>query len=457
MKRIKDIDIWRILKILCIIICAVFLFAACSSDENGSLPASEDDKELATANRQCIQSDILGLFYKSLSSMASKVYTQLTSEDLLSLMVLAFSLWMAYQVLRHVSSTTPESLGEFWTKILRKGTLCFACGYLASSPENILYTINTFVFPIYVTLLQFAASILEMMGSEHNGDFLSVPGDMGINEPITHKMTDSGCSVASNSAAIEMSANGDFPQQPLNLMGCMACAVNDRLSIGYTIAVKLIFDTNLFGFFVGLFLLVAFTLTKWGFVLYLVDSIFRLTMMIIVMPFLILFYPFEQTRKWTNTGFKIILNSAGLMLCLAVLVSMTIFAMEDMLKNRELGDFGNLDVYQDFGTVPLAMVLMGFCIIKATGTAVSLSESVTGGSGDTNFQKKIAALIGTIASGIFTIVTFGSGKVAMLLPKYFKRFAEIRDKVNKARNKMGQMRGRMNQMAGRNQQGGGQA
>ena len=457
MKKIRNINIWRILKILCIILCAVFLFAACSGG-NGSLPGSQDDSQmgdvsngtLASENRQCIQEDVLNKFYTGLSGMALKVYSQLASEDLLSLMVLAFSLWMAFQVLRHVSATTPESLGEFWTKILRKGAICFACGYLASSSENILYTINTFVFPIYITLLQFASSILEMMGNGNTSTALQIPGDMGINEEIRYQITDSGCSLSG--AGVKMTT-GSFPQEPLQMMGCMACAVNSRLSVGYTIAVKVLFGTNLFGFFVGLFLVAAFTLTKWGFVLYLVDSIFRLTMMIIIMPFLILFYAFEQTRKWTNTGFKIILNSAALMLCLAVLVSMTIFAMENMLKNRELGNFGDISAYESFGTVPLSMMLMGFCILKAAGTAVSLSESITGGSGDTSFQKKMAALVGTIAAGVFALVTMGAGKIAMIAGKYSARAQAAMEMANKARNKFQQIRGRMNQMAGRDEQG----
>ena len=458
MKKIGNINIWRILKILCIILCAVFLFAACSSEDNGSLPRAQDDSDmgdvsngtLAKEQRQCIQEGILEKFYTGLSSMALKVYSQLTSEDLLSLMVLAFSLWMAFQVLRHVSATTPESLGEFWTKILRKGAICFACGYLASSSENILYTINTFVFPIYITLLQFASSILEMMGNGHSSASLQVPGDMGLNEEISHQMTDSGCSISG--AGIKMTS-GAFPQEPLKMMGCMACTVNDRLSVGYSIAVKVLFGTNLFGFFVGLFLVVAFTLTKWGFVLYLVDSIFRLTMMIIIMPFLILFYAFEQTRKWTNTGFKIILNSAALMLCLAILVSMTIFAMEDMLKNKELGNFGDIGAYESFGTVPLSMMLMGFCILKAAGTAVSLSESITGGSGDTSFQKKMAALVGTVAAGVFALVTMGAGKIALIAGKYSARAQAAMGMANKARNKFQQFRGRLNQMAGRDEDG----
>lgn len=454
MKHLKDINIWRILKILCIILCAVFLFAACSNDEGGSLPKDQEDDQIVQEQRQCLQRDLLKIFYQSLGKMTTQVYGQLTTEDLLSLMVLAFSLWMAFQVMRHVSATTPESLGEFWTKILRKGTLCFACGYLASSPENIIYTINTFIFPIYITLLQFAASILEMMGGSHDGNSLDIPGNMNISEPITNKLSSSSCSV-STAGNVKMTS-GALPNEPLDMMGCMACAVNDRLNVGYTIASKLIFNANLFGFFVGIFLLAAFTITKWGFALYLVDSIFRMIMMIIIMPFLILFYPFEQTRKWTNTGFKIVLNSSGLMLCMAVLVSMTIFAMEDLLTNRDIGNFGDKEVYESFGTVPLAMILMGFCIIKAAGTAVSLSESVTGGGGDTNFQKKMAALVGTVANGIFALVTLGAGKVATLVTKYSKRAAAIKDKADKIRSKIGQVRGRMNQMAGRNPQGGGQ-
>ena len=493
MKLLRNIDILRILKILCIVLCAVFLFTACSDSKEGGQIGPGDKKETIAAQHDCymeidtetgksktycpyedgegdkpeptavtnfdkgthdcMQASLLKLIYSGLGKMATSVYSKVTNENLLSLMFLAFSIWMAFQILRHVSAPTPESLGEFWTKILRKATLCVACGILASSPENIYYAVNTFVLPIYVTLLEFASAILGVLGNSEGSQTLTIPSDIPdaengeITETYRYSMTDSACKI-SDSDSIEMKDN-QFPQGPVNVMGCMACAVSDRLNIGYTIAALVMKSGGLLMTLIAIFLFCVFTFVKWGFALYLVDSIFRLVMMIIIMPFLILFFPFEQTRKWTTVGFKVILNSAGIMLCLAVLVGTTIYAMDDLLKS---GNYGSQGAYEKFGATALSLIFMGFVIVKLTGIAVSLSESVTGGHGETRFQKKMAALVGTIANGLFLIFTAGAGAAVSAAAAHSQRVRTIVEKVQKARAKVDKVKQRMNQIAGRQSQ-----
>lgn len=460
MKHLKDINIWRILKILCIILCAVFLVTACGSDKDeASFGPGEDKEQTLAAQRDCVQAKLLEMIYSGLGAMAGNVYNNLVKEDMLSLLVLAFSIWMAYQILRHISATSPESLSEFWTKILRKATICVACGLLVSSTKNIYYAVDTFVLPIYVTLLEFASAILQLLGGQPGADTTSIEivGDVAedldgvLAEPIKHKMTDGGCMIT-NSSSISWRDGGDFPKAPVNLMGCMACAVSDRLNVGYSISMLMIKSGNLFAVLVAIFLFLSFTIVKWGFALYLVDSIFRFTMMITIMPFLIMFFPFEQTRKWTTVGFKVILNSAGMMLCLAMLIGMTVYAMESLLNNPDIGDFGSKETYENFSTVPLSMMFMGFVIVKVSGLAVSLSDSVTGGGGEARFNKKVTALVGTLANALLLVLSWGSSTAVSAAVEHSRRVAEIVQKVQKAKAKIDKIKQKMNQMAGRQQQ-----
>ncbi|MBR1600590.1 MAG: hypothetical protein IJ677_03330, partial [Alphaproteobacteria bacterium] len=396
----------------------------------------------------CWQGELLGYFYKPLGEMATSVYVKLTqTNDILKLMMLAFSLWMAFQILRHVSTTSPESIGEFWTKVLRKATLCFACGYLASSPDGIFYVLNTFVFPIYLTLLELCGNVIDITSNtpEAAAKSLKLPGSSEICETYNYSMS-GGCKLPDTSS-IGLSVN-EFPKEPLNMMTCMACAVGSRLDVGYHVAVYAM-KSGFFGFLVGCFLIAAFFITKIGFAMYLVDSIFRLDMIIIIAPFLILFYPFEQTRKWTATGFKIILNSSAIMLCLGVLMSMTVLAMQKILVNPSMGEFGSASVYSEFGVVPISLIFLGFVIIKASGIAVSLSESITGGGGDTKFQKKMAALVGTVAKGLFVGLTAGVGKSVTALVDRVERLKAMRDKIQKTSKKIEKVRNTMSRLAGR--------
>lgn len=444
-------NVIKLLKIISLLLCVIFLVTACGTEgeEGGTMMSgsSDNQEELKAEQRKCWQGDLLGVFYENLGSMSIKVYNKLTGEDLLGVLMMAFSIWMAFQILRHVSATSPESIGEFWTKVIRKAALCLICGTLASSTENIMYTLNTFVFPIYITLLEFCGEILKLTGSGPNTDMGLPDGNGGAMCIKLGDAPSAPCTIDSNSVA--MSAT-EFPQAPKDLMKCMACAVGARLDVGYQIAITTLGLGGLAPVLVAVFLFAAFTITKFGFVLYLVDSVFRLDMMIVIAPFLILFYPFEQTRKWTGVGFKIILNSAAIMLCLAILVSMTILAMQNVLTSPSMGiSFGDASAYESFGVVPITMIFLGIIILKSSGLAVTLSDTVTGGGGDTKFQKKVAALIGTIAKGIFVIASWGSGKAVTTVIDHVERVKAIYDKIQKAKAKINKVKNAMNKMAGR--------
>ena len=442
--------LYRVLKILCMVTCTVFLLAACANKDGMKVAGGEgyNSQGLSQEQKDCWQKSLIEVFYKNIGNLSLSVYKNLTAEDLMSLMILAFTIWMAFQILRHISSPTPDDMGEFWTKILRKATLCVACGYLASSSSNIMYALNTFVMPIYMALLEFAAHVLDLLGSESAAKAAAIKlAGSDVCEKYNYTINQAaGCKI---NGAVKLSTTS-FPQQPLDLMGCMACAVGSRLDVGYSIASRLLAQASLIPVIIAGFFFAAFTITKLGFVLYLVDSVFRLAMMVAIMPFLIMFYPFEQTRKWTSTGFKIILNSASIMLCLAVLVGMTIFAMQNILTDADMGiAFGNINEYKMLGSVPLSMIFLGFVIVKASSLAVSLSDSVTGGGGDTKFQKKAEALVGTVEKAAWHAVTAGAGRVATAALEHSARLRALQEKAQKVKAKVDKVQHMASRLAGR--------
>ena len=481
----KNVNIYKILKLMCIVFGAIFLLVACGDPEEGGSPMADttspavqadaqnkgfegndvmnepkigDKEKAAIGESSCWQGELLAIFYKPLADMSLDVYKKLTSENIMNLMILAFSLWMAFQILRHVASPTPESIGEFWTKVLRKATLCFACGYLASTPESIMYVINTFVMPIYITLLELCGHVLDLTNNTEEAKaaavYLQGHDGYGICDSFNHGGGTRACQVP-DSVSVKVTST-EFPTEPLTLMSCMACSVSARLDTGIRVAMYALHG-GVFGVLVGVFLMLAFLITKLGFAMYLVDSIFRLDMMIIIAPFLILFYPFEQTRKWTTTGFKIILNSSAIMLCMGVLISMTVMAMVKVLSKDSIGNFGDTKAYDSFGIIPVSLIFLGFIIVKAAGTAVSLADSITGGGGDTKFQKKMASLVGTVAKGIFTAFTAGAGRVVTSIVESSQRLRALSDKVKSTQEKINKIHEKMQHLAGRdnnNNQGG---
>ncbi len=451
----------NILRILFIVLSTLFLLTACG-DDDGATPLPKGDAREA-ANIQCWQRDFLNIFFDVAGRITKRVYDDLTKDNLLNVVVIGFSIWMMFQMLKHLASPSPESVGEFWTRILKKGFLCVFCGYLVLSTEQIYYVLNTFIFPIYMTILEFTSEILKATSQDPSATagllkFESTLEDYkedGIYcEVYQYSLGD--CSALSGS--LEFS-DGKMPEAPKQMMGCMVCAVNDRLSSGYNISLQLMKLASLTAAMAGIFLFVCFSIAKLGFVFYLVDSIFRMNMMLILLPFFIMAYPFEQIRKWSVTGFKYILHSSAIMMCLGVIVTMTIYAMHSMISNTEFpaaSGFGDEAAYNKWTTVPLAMIFMGFVIVKCSGMAVELAGKITGADGDSKFARKIKQIVAMVAKVAITVVSLGSGRVVTKLAEHFEKIRRIQEKVRKAKEKVQKIRNKVNAIAGRKSgQGGG--
>ena len=459
----KKTAILHILRWLCLLLCACFLLSACSQSSGSNTPrdqgtfvttkeAGEDIQKIAQSHHSCITGSILRVMYKDIGAMTTDVYKTLTAENLLSLVILAFTIWMAFQILQHVSSTTPESIGEFWTKVLRKAAICTACGILASSPENILYVINTFIFPIYVTILEFTAELMKHLGSmpEAKTTAIKLFGSETCVE-FVHRIGEESCSF-DGMDKVEMTTAG-FPTQPLELMSCMACSVSDRLSMGFDIGLRTMISVYPTAWVAGFFILGIFFITKISFALYLIDSIFRLNMMIIIMPFLIMFYPFEQTRKWSVKGFQIILSSAAIMMCISLIVVMTVFAMEKLLIDKSSRiPYGDPEQYMNFGIIAMSLLFMALIVKQACSMGVELAGRVTGYSGDTNFAKNIKSIIQWFGQIGMAVLTFGASYAWYRAYKHIELVRKAQQAYEKARNKAESVMARVNHAAGRDRE-----
>jgi hypothetical protein len=159
-------------------------------------------------------------------------------------------------------------------------------------------------------------------------------------------------------------------------------------------------------------------------------------------------YPFEQTRRWSITGFKIIINSSVIMLCLVVMVVMAILALENILLTggKDGYDFALISSFEDFGVVPMALIFTAFLIVKISGLAVSLADRITTGGGGNEFQRKVQQLAGTI--GQFLLGTL-LGKAGDGINKLIDKATEHSQALKYMRTKLGQVNDFKNRIAGR--------
>lgn len=336
--------------------------------------------------------------------------------------------------------------------------VCLFCGLLASSTSFLLYTLNTFILPIYYAFLEYGSQIIELASKNEN---VSPKGQM-LGETCLLYTNSLTCKAP---ALTPVTINGSrvaFPSGPGEMMSCLVCATNDRLQLGFLISKEMLGATSITSWIAGIIVFFIFLFVKLAFVFYLIDAIFRMNIVVIILPFLILAVPFKATRKWSVHGLKTILNSAAIMMCLAIIATMTMLAMQ-MIINDNIEYLGSEDTggstnafkqYEEFGVPMLSIILMAFLILKSCGLAVSLAGSLVGGGGSTNFQKRIAKLGAWVAKGLAGFITAGaSSMVSKTLGAVIdnsKRLREARNKYNNFKSRVG---GTFDHLAGRDQGG----
>lgn len=408
----KDVNIKQILRVMLVILFAAFMLTACDNGEGldgksraamSSSVSEETLKNTANAHRECWQTGMIDLLYQNMGKIAMGMYAKIT-DGALPLMMIAFALWTIFRLLKFVGSFTEDSPAEIWNEIVRKLFVCLICGLIASSTTQILWLLNTVVFPIYYAFLELGAAILNSAGDGSNfkagSKVLSFFQEkLTLNEPVM-------CSApAIGKASIESLS---FPDGPRTMMNCMICAVNERLTLGFFLSFKVMQAPGFMPLITGLFILICFTIVKLGFVFYLVDSIFRFTMMAIILPILIMSYAFKQTSSWAKNGFLTIINSAALMMFMAIMMSMALLAMEQIITDNS--DIFNDNVshksFTEFSIPFMCIMLVGFLISSSVNLAQQVTDSLVGGNSDSLFQKRV----GTFVMWTLNLITLGAAK-----------------------------------------------
>ncbi len=400
----NKVKIFKFIAMLLLLFAVSFTLSGCSKE--GALPEGADETTLANEHKQCWQKEILTLLYDTIGKTAMETYGKITG-GAMTLMMVAFAVWFAFQLLQHVTSLTAVSNTQIWDTTLKKLVLCFACGFIASSTDGLLWILNTIIFPIYNAFLEFGGKILETTSSvnENGQNTVTVFGEVVTGgQSIVCKINEKLDADLSN-----------FPQGPRDMMGCMICAVNERLTLGNKIAFTVMKESGFLTFLVGLVLLVSFTILKLGFVFYLVDSIFKFAVMITMLPILVLSYPFGPTNKWAGTGMKSILSSAVFMMVIALMISVALLAVMQILQDHQ--DLFNPPdeeaeaSLRELSPPILALLLIAFLVKATMDISQKLVGAIIGSGVQSDFQKKVEGAARNAGSIIMALISGGGSKI----------------------------------------------
>ena len=382
-------NIFKLFKMLMMAGLVVFMLAACNSDDEESrdrapLKATTE----AFDGTQCWQTEIVNTLYDLMGEVSIKTYRKMTG-GAMTLMMVAFALWMTLRLVKQVSSFKEENLGEVWYEIAKMFFVCVTCGAIASQEKLLFFVLGDIIFPIYNAFLEFAGEILKV----------ATPDDVtkatftlfGESFSLVHSDNPVVCPVSKINFTETATS---FPEGPKQMMDCMICSVSHSLSFGISIALEAMTKTWFWSWLIGLFILCCFLFVKLGFVFYLVDTIFRFTVMVVMLPIMIMFYPFPKSRSVLGKGVANMLNSAAFMLFFAIIITMCIQALNIILSPDYFGAVFTHDAsISDFGIPFICMMMIGFLVISSLNIAGKLCDGIVGGKSNSKFQQDAKALI----------------------------------------------------------------
>jgi hypothetical protein len=385
---------------------------------------STGENENYQGQAKCWQTSITGTILKSISVLFNDAASKITQSKIgVNIICILFAVWMAIRLLKVLSSFKEENLGEVWTEIGQKLVLCAFCAYILADVSAISNALRDFVLPIYLTLLDLASRLL---GTENVTSI-----DLGFFGTITYSSEAQKCTITAPSSTTNLAIT-TFQETLRSSVNCLVCSINDRLNGGQKIAINLIHSLRVSAFIVGVLLLILFIAAKFGFVLYLVDALFRINFAIYLLPFLVVGIPFSWSRPKCAHMFKMFINSSGIMMFMALLISIVISSLETIYNALTL----NTSTIEGLSPQLLSLVLIGLLIINTPGLAVSLANKFIGGGGTSKFQEKVSKfvmkLIRSAASAAMNSATGGAtSKLNDMLDKY-EITRETKDAVKRA-------------------------
>ena len=411
------------------LLAVAFLLTGCEDN----MPTAEGKESNIESQIACWQTSITN----AVSGMIGNLYdhsARQVAEGGANVILIAFAIWMAFKLLKVLGSFKEENLGEVWTEILQKLFICAVCAFIVADTERIGNAINTFVLPIYQTIIELG---LRAIDAADRKDFIDLGELFGR---IIFGREKEICPTIGNQMAVNSLA-----ENINGVIDCMVCRINSRLNTGVQISINLIASMRISAFFVGLALLIFFTVAKILFVFFIVDAIFRLNFAVYFLPILIMAIPFNYTRKWSIHGFKMFLNSSGIMLFLGLLISASVGAMEAII-NRTYG-------YEDFeglGIALLVICMIALLLVRTPALGVSLADKFIGGGGGMPFQAKVtkfvmnsikkagAAAMASVSAGTSSLITKSMEKHEITR----EMLTSIREKNKSLNNALGTLGGK---------------
>ena len=367
--------------------------------------------------QECIFCPLFKALYEAVRTISTEAFNA-TKDPIRNVMLYGFAIYIAFGVLKLVSSLTKQDAPKYISGLLVDTCKFVVAFLLLQNADSIYYYI---INPLLSTSLDFGGAMLFSAG-----DAIST------------------CKADSN--AIGSGSSAILPESLYTSLECFIKGVQSEIAFAQAAGSSIMCISVNEGaswnipdfsmFFSGLFIYVVALLLSFAFGFYLIDSIVMLGIIGALMTFFIACWPFKLTGGYTGKGFGMFMNvffnfvfmgivvSVNTQLIKASLATGGLENLEAVLMNNNIKD--TKEILDITGMGFLVIACCCFFGFKFTAKSASLASSMAGGGG-IDIGSKLGTLLtsGAVNSGLAV------GKSAVM-PTVNKVWGAAKDAGNKA-------------------------
>ena len=273
----------------------------------------------------CTLCSLFALVYKTVNQLGTKAVTEFSS-SVAKVVVVAFGVWLAIQVLAFVSSVETRDLKDLMSAILTQGFIVMLVFIILQSGVTNFF--NTFVSPVYLTGQKLAQ---EMFSDNITSSTEKVLGSSGQSDKEVMQADDIATTYKLNS-------NGAFDNSMgisiIKTMTMMENRVRKFKALGSGLMCQSWVEATLF-FPRMVYLITGFALWILSMVLIIgvpflmVDAVFQLGVAWALLPFAVGGFAFRVTRQYTKKVWETFLNSMFSFVFISIVVLLLLFVLQE--------------------------------------------------------------------------------------------------------------------------------
>ena len=378
--------------------------------------------------RSCIFCPLFKTIFNAAQNMSTKAYSKL-ADPLANVMLIGFSLVIAFMVLKNVSSFTKQDAPKFVTELLVNMFKVLIAFYMLKN-ANIVY--GYIIGPVLKAGFEFGTSLLFAKEASYLSSCKTpdVSNNLMVGVMPSYLYTNLDCFIKAVQAEVAV------PQSVGSSLMCVARNAGKE-SVGPIRNV--LWDFGMM--FQGLAIWIMGWIIALAFAFYLIDATIQLGIIGALMPFLIACWPFKVTRSYTTKGWGMFMNTFFVYVFMGLVVSINVELLGQGLTGSKGGfdaikvalngnNVQDLKALLDIGFSGF-LVLVACCLFafKLTGQASSLAGTMAGGGGPS-----IGASLGGLAYGAATKGVQGTLKTGLGAAKTVSDKTGLTNVVNKGRD-----------------------